>query len=411
MSVISFTGTVNTTLWLNATVNPGSQSRPPEPDGFPYNTLGDIVSYNPFDTKITWNTNPPNIIDGKSINQIVATLYNNQQVGSNNYSISNSHVFTISGTQGGDEAFINIVLFESTSQHIFIAGDDVAALINNSGNNQYCNQTTCPTFTYNQPSLISGFIPFEVQANPWNNAGGANWTVNNFTVNVVMTVTINFFCSGISLNTEVCTQACETPDNLKNGLCFQNYLDFCFSPAGSGATGPVIFENGGNNNCNTYFESYLGQQGPGPNPQLDQELSRVCSFITDLDEFNDQPTDIQGICACHINPAFYQNIENSVNSLPGGQVVDVPAVCLFQPCVSSVYKPNFTGKVCPVVPCINIADIENNGTIKGGTTINQSCLNTSSSTSITNYLVFIIPAGIIILIVIIVILVLIFKFV
>lgn len=206
MSVISFTGTVKQNLWNNEVVNPGSQRRP-GPEDYPYNTLGSIRTYNPYNTRINWNTNVPALIDGLSVNQIVNILYNNQQAGQNNYSIANSHVFTIKGNQDtefGDQRYINLGIFSNDAENMVFARGNVAAL--NGG--FYCNQNVCPTFTYNEPAVVAGFSIFQVQVNPWNDSVNTNYTVINFTLDVVMTVTINFFCTGDSLNTEIYTQLC-----------------------------------------------------------------------------------------------------------------------------------------------------------------------------------------------------------
>ena len=88
-----------------------------------------------------------------------------------------------------------------------------------------------------------------------------------------------------------------------------------------------------------------------------------------MDQFNSASiTDVErSICACHLNPQFYQNIQSSLNNeFPGSKLVAEPSRCLFPPCVDSSYKTNSTGKICPLPACVNIAAINNNGSITGG---------------------------------------------
>jgi len=416
--IASFKGTVITTLWNNQLVNP-KPGNPPAPDPVvndPTTQFRDMTYV--FDQSINWSSDTPVLLitSGRTINDI----FNNFQ----NFTLSQNYIFTAtSGSQngcGGDN--VSVLLYPDTSVPTpFIQLNTVS-----SGN--------CASYQYKAPESKGSMLMEATSGNsislqsiqavsalPY--ANGVNNAITDFTLQLVLEITLSFPCNSSNIQNGICLEYCTSKTNIQNGTCLSEYTDLCFTTL-AGATGPIIFENNGENGCYTFFENYLTENPDGPSVTLDGNLTAACSFLQ-LDQIipfyqtpsggatgatgGGGPLNIQNICACHLNPEFYKNLQKEIAALPGGNTVDLPDVCLFQPCVNPGSFPRVLSgeKACPVAPCIIIADINNNGTIKGGTTINQSCLNTKAT--IEKYLIFLVPIGIIILFVIIVILFLVFR--
>lgn len=401
---LSFTGTtpLTTLFWTAPIVGNNTKSGTiidiPSQGPFgnppfdPFQGGGARASYSPDDQIIVWDHpssgQVPAFLQGITFRQLAPLL-------GGNITISRSIILTATNgnqyTDSDAEPQLYIGLLERSS--VLFSGNLLNA--------QYKATGTGPgtyNYVYNGNS-IPLTLPLSdnpnisidtVQAFPWSQCGTfpscRNYSAYSVSMTAQMQITFTVNCTSnpgaintSDLTSGFCLKFCS--DNTNNlQVCFPEYNQYCFTNA-AGATGPIIFENGGDNGCNTFFQAYLGSQGPGPSSALDASLNNACSFIKDLETFDAQtsgPNGIQNICACHINQEFYNNILNSIKALPGGGLVDVPAPCLFPPCINTVYKPNLTGKVCPTIKCINIADITNNGDIKGGTTINQQCIDNSS---------------------------------
>ena len=133
--------------------------------------------------------------------------------------------------------------------------------------------------------------------------------------------------------------------------------------------------------CQTFIPNYI--QSIGPTTEIDTPLTAACTSkypgFDDLEECTGP--NCLDICACHMSPTLYDNLRQSIIAqFPGFQFVAENERCLYPPCVNSDYKTNSTGKQCALPGCIDIAVINNNGTIQGGTTINQDprCVNAAT---------------------------------
>jgi hypothetical protein len=128
-------------------------------------------------------------------------------------------------------------------------------------------------------------------------------------------------------------------------------------------TGPQGF-------CATTTDQYLN---------CDSELTNYCQNL-----LSDEEALVQPVCACFMKPSFYQNYFNSLsNTINLAVTEDLPA-CFYGPCAASPIKSSDQktkrgpgGKACPDVnACITVAEVDNQGTIKGSIVINQdvSCV-------------------------------------
>jgi hypothetical protein len=208
----------------------------------------------------------------------------------------------------------------------------------------------------------------------WNAGGGCiglcqQYSITGLTLNAVLNIRLVIPCDEINLETSFCTSICKpTAGNFKNAnACLDDYLSFCFS---EGLTGDAIIWN--NNSCQTYFEDYI--QEINPTSEIDEKLTEFCSVkVPGVDDFNSLTNINQkNLCGCHLDPKIYENIRKDLqNEFPGSILAGEIAQCLFPGCTDSPFKAVVTGKTCPVPKCINIASINNNGTIKGGGDIIQ----------------------------------------
>lgn len=409
MTTLSFTGMITQRIYNSTTNGTNIPPNPPDTLPNPTNAYQNTVSNN---QKIIWKD--PSTVPNQFLNITPPEL-------------AVAQIFPITKITFSPTVFI------LTGFQDFLAGcGKGTALLGFQPNPGRESKTVTPvlissgngSFNYSNINTSFSNIPVNVMAQGNNSIVYFNiWNTEdelpdcqqpgiNFTMDYILNITVEIECFGVNLDSEICVNYCTAPDNLKSELCTKNYAEFCFDTFFTpGATGPTIFANNGENGCYNYFKSYL-TVGPGPNPGLDDKIATACSFLQ-IDEivpfYQPPPNNIQDICACHLDKEFYQNLQKEINALPGGNTVDLPDVCLFPPCVNPDSFPRVIPgqKACPVAPCINIADIQNNGNIKGGTTINQSCLNTKAT--IEKYLIILVPVGIIILFVIIVILFLVFR--
>jgi hypothetical protein len=196
--------------------------------------------------------------------------------------------------------------------------------------------------------------------------------VAEFTLNLVLEVTISILCEGIGLENGICTNIClPTAGNFTNAnRCLPDYLDYCFTP---GLTGiDVIWTN---NACQTFIREYI--QEVNPLASIDEKLTSLCETqVPGVNVFRTLPQNQQDLCGCHLNPEIYANLRRDLqNEFPGSILAGEIAPCLFPGCVDSDFKSTVTTKTCPVPQCINIASINNNGNIQGGGNIIQNDKN------------------------------------
>lgn len=390
----TFTATNTTFLWQNTTIpTPGNS---PDPiSGYPYGTRGDIAVYANNDIPLTWSLNAPSNLQSLSLNELAALNIPNIQVQIN-------YVFTItSGTQSfdcGDLPTINLNMYlndsvspSTTPPQIFTTNlvelNDPGS---GSGTNPYCsvsNPNICPTFTYNAPIETNPQVTtqvYDVQVNPYNQGNCNDYGVSNFSLQVVLNATINITCNpGTDLDSGFCLRYCST--NLSGNNCLSSYRDYCFA-ADPGATGPSIVLTG-NTGCQVFFTDYYTNLGP--ETSIDNQISTYCAQKYGSPDvgfaglFNQTPPSAfeKNLCACHMPQSFYdaykasveQEFPNFVNFIEN---VGINEKCLVSFCASSPFSSNDirngTGFKCQIPACIQVAQFNNNGSIGGGVTINQS---------------------------------------
>lgn len=387
-------------LWQNEPSIP----TPGNPDSslfYPLGTLGQKRSYGPYNSQIIWDGVVPSTFNGITIAQLA-------NLGINfNIKIDYDYIIT-SGTQEftcTNTPTINLAVFSTNNANnntiLSFYTNMVSSIIGNQCN--YCTSGACisctgnlpyvdPTNPNNTPSfkftedfnttigninLSETFLT--VQVNPWNNGICDNQPVTGFGMIVNANITLSLSCNTpTELESGFCLEFCTELSN--QVACYPTYREYCLSGANENLT---IF---GSTGCYQFFQDYI--KDTGPNSEIDTLLTGACSQkISGLEAFNSETETVQNICACHLNPQFYNNIRTSLNNqIPGSKLIAEPAPCLFTPCVDSNFKSDVTGKICPLPACVNVASITNNGTVSGNNTITQSanCADISAPGSANN---------------------------
>ena len=368
MSLPAFKGTITNNIWNG---EPLIQSPSPFVTVFPPGITGAIKTYNPFTENITWDTTVPTELNNVTLTQINQLNLNYQMRIDYVYTITSGNQFFISG----GIPTINLQIYQpdvSIVNLLFTANLQTKNTLGGGANTTtYCSQVNpndCPSTTFSQTITNSTFpdpSDYFIQVNPWNN-GARNYNVTNFTLEVVANISLFVSCqTPEELESEFCLNLCSQPDN--QALCYPQYRQFCLVESGSDGNINLFT----NESCDTFIKQYLSTQGP--QADVDNLINGACAQFTDVDEFNAQDTTVRDICACHLPQDIYDNLRNTlIQEFPGFQYVDENERCLFPQCPSSSYKISVPiGRTCALPKCINIASINNNGTIKGGAQINQ----------------------------------------
>ena len=203
----------------------------------------------------------------------------------------------------------------------------------------------------------------------------------------VLPVTVTVNCTGPNLQSNVCRTVCSSG----NTDCVDDMIDHCLSAGspnefvyivGTGEQVPNpeynpnwprlrIFDN---TVCYNYFNTYYGNGNV--NTEIDNILVNYC-----VEEYENIATIQNGgllireknLCACNMRDSQYENLRDSLDDqFPGLGSLVGNSRCLFTPCVNSAFKTAGMGGVCTTPACLNIASIENDGSIGGDVTVEQN---------------------------------------
>ena len=400
---VTFNGTVNIPLpWNSSTITafrPGGANVPPPAD---FTDVQSTATVSPDSSTISWVGNVPSTLQGLSVNQILLSpIFSNVQ-------IARSVVATVTAGQQQSEDFGKplLHLYFLYANGTIDNGFDIESLEwvanpcltgfgpSEEGYNYPFNNQT-PTGTLTLPLIMAGEVSTAVErltaieVSPWNqcdqcttvNFDCENRDVTDFTMTMVMHVTVSFSCVNSNLNSGFCLTYCS--DAVNQQFCEPNYVDFCLNQRDPTTNEINMFTSTG---CLAFFEDYIPINGP--KSEIDIPLTAACSQkFQDFGAFF-QSTDLnaQKICACHLNDQLYTNLKDSiVAQFPGFAFVAENDHCLFPPCASTTFTTTAIGTRCALPGCINIANITNNGNITGGTKIIQSdqCINAANQSGST----------------------------
>ena len=255
------------------------------------------------------------------------------------------------------------------------------------GDNYSCSKNNgCAQQTYRGPT--PGYFVNDIEI--WyRDQGGYNNGVRNFG---------NVWLSDLS-------KAAQTFATLDRGSCCQGvYLANTYELAGCQLANLVPTNTAGvaNPNCTAFLNTYCLQNMDKPACKSYCASANCDSIIASYCQWRKQ---VQGIdvvvkdqtCACFmdaVEPDFYTNFFNSLQTANPALAQSLPKFpsCFYPQCASSPLQRHYNPPVaCPsVTACINVTNVNNNGTIQGGVKLNQ---NTQCSSSTTNQTTTPSPSG------------------
>lgn len=209
---------------------------------------------------------------------------------------------------------------------------------------------------------------------------GSNQRCNcrdNTNVNITFTLTIGLSsaCTGDLLKSQQCRDYCFPNDN-PNNYCFTDVRDYCLSN-----TNYVD-----NDWCLDYLKAVGEEQQISLSGYLDDWCQKKFNIQKGtIDDVLNLPKDASkqqvienSLCACHLEPQFYDNFYNTVTQLPdidiSGTTFGQKKWCLFPQCAQSGFqKVTSTQKECSGPVCMQVIDFDNQGIVDADNiTFNQS---------------------------------------
>jgi hypothetical protein len=200
----------------------------------------------------------------------------------------------------------------------------------------------------------------------------------DFTLIILVTVKIQEYCT-TNLESSICQRYCnETPS-----LCVQPAINYCFDGTLSYSSKLLT-----SSFCPNFIQTVLSRNDleGSPNLIIDNKINQLCkglgvtpSNYKNITQggTNDLELDakVRDLCACHFDQEVYDNFYDQVIQKYPVLAGIATKQCLFPECTGSSRYKSFKmlgSNVCPSISCINVATINNNGTIDGPLTIEQT---------------------------------------
>jgi hypothetical protein len=184
----------------------------------------------------------------------------------------------------------------------------------------------------------------------------------------------------------ICTIFCSDDRNLN--LCKDSNISYCFNNLSE----PQFSRFFQSDKCKIFVKQYFAKNTS--HPEYDKIFKQICKNLeVDASNYKNYTNgndpqldlDIKNICACNLDDSIYNNFyESFATEIPTIRATNFGSKkCIFPECNTSEYKPTeiMGYNVCPRIDCINVSQIDNDGRIIGGLTINQSnnCPNIQDS--------------------------------
>lgn len=181
-------------------------------------------------------------------------------------------------------------------------------------------------------------------------------------VELVPTIAVQLHCEGSNFEMDVCALFCNQ-DAESAVACKPLAEAYCFPP---GATEAKDMPVGVSVPCQTFLQNYL-RNFVGTDAEFDSDLGRYCAHYKTMAELFEDPKvglEEQNLCACHLDPALYdQYFEQMKQLYPGVENLAVVKPCLLPECSSSPYPSSVTTQYCKGPKCVNFVAFDNQGNI------------------------------------------------
>ena len=173
----------------------------------------------------------------------------------------------------------------------------------------------------------------------------------------------------------VCLKLCNNTENLE--ICVDQSLKWCFNNE------PLYSRFFQPNNCKPFIQNYISNNIS--HIKYDKKFKEICknlsvnptnykNYTNGSDPLLDN--DIKELCACNMDESIYDTFfETFANEIPTVRSANIGSKkCIFPECVTSLYRPTeLSGfNKCPKIECINVTQINNDGSLSGTVTISQT---------------------------------------
>jgi hypothetical protein len=172
---------------------------------------------------------------------------------------------------------------------------------------------------------------------------------------------------------------CQTYCGANQDLCIPLSLNYCFN-----TITPFTSKIFNGDFCPNFIQTALSQ-GKG-SLVYDRKINQFCKSMgvtpsnykevtTGAGKDPNLDIKIKQLCACHFDQEVYDNYYNQLIQLYPQLANLATKQCLFPECTGVNLYKSYTmlnANVCPNISCINVSTLNNNGTISGGVTIDQS---------------------------------------
>lgn len=195
---------------------------------------------------------------------------------------------------------------------------------------------------------------------------------------ILVRVLVTRDCTTAHITAPICREICVA--NPTDPACYTSYAEHCLTGDPKEVRTPV---------CQEYLLSYINKNNGSTIP-IDRQFQAYCKKYTSLGDFLtktlDNPVD-RSICGCNITSqqpgisdpnatVLYTNYFNSIAAeWPGFRQLGYKEKCVFGACASSPFVYAGAGRACNVADCIQVALINNNGSVSGDINVDQTCNN------------------------------------
>ena len=198
---------------------------------------------------------------------------------------------------------------------------------------------------------------------------------NSISVTIYGDIFMDVYCND-NFNDPICLKFCNNTTNSE--LCVEQSLRWCFNDLS-----PLLSNFFQPTNCKPFIQNYISNNIS--HIKYDKKFKQICNLLR-VDPTNYKnytygtdpviDNDIKELCACNMDDSVYINFfESFANDIPTVRSANIGSKkCIFPECAGTLYKPTelLGFNTCPKIECINVTQINNDGTISGSFTVNQT---------------------------------------
>jgi hypothetical protein len=292
-----------------------------------------------------------------------------------------SQFYTIEYNLKYNGDFIKTTGNNRCSHYLYVSPDNYRLIEINSESNKNFSDSRYnfdANWAFKNPDFLLSYIELGVTAN----ASFVDYCLNSDQLKLDAQIEIRGkifmkkYCEQNYID-NICTIFCSDDRNLNS--CKDSNITYCFNNSSQ----PQFSRFFQTDKCKIFVKQYFAKNTS--HPEYDKIFKQICKILeVDASNYKNYTNgtdpqldlDIKNICACNLDDSIYNNFYNTfANEIPTIRAANFGSKkCIFPECNTSEYKPTeiIGYNVCPRIDCINVSQIDNDGRIIGGLTINQS---------------------------------------